>query len=73
MLVSFHESYLFLVQICALFCGLTIVYSIFEYLTREIRQKRQMKKTELLKEILTGYADCQEKNRKRRTEECFVF
>ena len=44
MLVSFHESYLLLVQMCALFCGLTMVYSLFEYLTRGIRQKRQMKK-----------------------------
>lgn len=65
MLVSFHESYLLLVQMCALFCGLTMVYSLFEYLTRGIRQKRQMKKTEILKEILTEYADCQEEKQKK--------
>lgn len=71
MLVSFHESYLLLVQICALFCGLTMVYSIFEYLTRGIRQKHQMKKTELLKEILTGYADSQEKKQKEMHRRMF--
>lgn len=71
MLVSFHESYLLLVQICALFCILTMGYSLFEYLTRGIRQKRQMKKAELLKEMLTEYAKSREKERKKMHRKFF--
>lgn len=73
MLVSFHESYLLLVQICALFCILTMGYSLFEYLTRGIRQKRQMKKAELLKEMLTEYAKSREKERKKNASEIFSY
>lgn len=52
MLVSFHESYLLLVELCALFCVLTMFYSLYEHLTRGIRRKRQNRRAAILQRLL---------------------
>lgn len=65
MLVSFHESYLLLVALCALFCVLTMFYSLYEHLTRGIRRKRQNRRVAVLKGLLADYAGSQGAKRER--------
>ncbi len=65
MLVSFHESYLLVVELCALFCMLTTAYSLCEHLTRGIRRKKQNRRTESLRKLLETYAEGQEKERRK--------
>lgn len=65
MLVSFHEGYWLLVELCALFCVLTMAYNLYEHLTRKSRSRIQRRRTESLKELLDTYAGSQGENRKK--------
>lgn len=73
MLVSFHESYLFLVEVCALFCILTMVYSLFSYLTQGLQKRHQKKKVEAAKKILETYPVILKKKQERQKRKLAVI
>lgn len=57
MLVAYHEGYLLLIKICALFCILVMAYSLYTHLTQGLREKRQIRRIEKLCRILKAHAD----------------
>lgn len=66
MLVSFHESYLLIVELCALMCMLTMVYSLYEHLTRGIHSRKQGRRAESLRELLNTYAESQGEEQRKK-------
>ena len=65
MLIAYHEWYLYLIEVCSLFCILVVVYSLFNYLTQNMQTKRQHKKRMQVKESLERFADNTEKEKKK--------
>ena len=60
MITSFYESYLLLVELCALFCVLVNVYNFARYLSQGFRERRQMKREKLLTVWFQSYAEIAE-------------
>lgn len=65
MLVSFHESYLLLVELCALFCVLTMAYNLYDHMTAPLRRRKQNRRVEALREQLDAYAWGEEEGQKK--------
>lgn len=71
MIEVFYESYLLLVKICVVFCVLVMIYSLREYLSRRIREKKQRNHVQLLEKILSRYAQCGKQEQERLYEKIF--
>lgn len=67
MLVAYHEGYLFLIKVCALFCVLVLAYSLYSHLTLGRREKQQKKRIEALKALLAGYEEAVPNVKKKQT------
>lgn len=68
MLVAYHEGYLFLIKVCALFCVLIMVYSLFNHLTQGRRDQRQKNRARKLREQLLAFADADSGAQKQMTK-----
>lgn len=68
MLIAYHEGYLYLIKVCALFCVMVLAYSLFNHVTQGHRDIRQAKRTQKVKELLTEYADTDPKAQEMKQE-----
>ena len=71
MIVSFHEGYLLIVIACALFCLLSLIYSVINRFTESGREERLEKRAKLMADMLYLYPEKEQQEQQDITKKIY--